>query len=395
MYTWKITKWTSELIISANININEDIKQEIIGILDHIRFCYSKFEKVNQHDDLKLLTSDYLQYGLDGDVTCMLKGLALDEIHKILRSHHSKSHIISFGGDIFGYNTTGTTVEINETNFQIDIQGTYSIFTSGNTDKRGNHIFGCQSGRFITYVVKWDYVNDRSNTLVDIIATKLAANENISKLIKFLREHNVTIWSHVFEFKDSKLTNSVYCASPFFNDYQITTRDRMISKFNEVFRPDRTDASLKYDGEKGNSDLVHEVVQANLDGIYQSELLVYPKFTTDLGTLFEVGRAFSLEKCIIQYDDKLDKYIIITKNLLREVDSQVDSTSDYKFDCNDKSQAILMGYMSNYLSPNHVFYELKGSNDNIMLSVNYNHIEFDKELDNYILIERNKDERDK
>jgi hypothetical protein len=51
--------------------------------------------------------------------------------------------------------------------------------------------------------------------------------------------------------------------------------------------------------------------------------------------------------------------------------------------------------MSNYLSPNHVFYELKGSNDNIMLSVNYNHIEFDKELDNYILIERNKDERDK
>lgn len=383
MYTWKITEWTSELIISADIELTEHIKALILRKLTHIKNCYSKWG--NGKDDLHdCLPKEYVEYGYEGDLTCMLKGLAIDYISKILKDIGSLSHIISFGGDIFAIDVP-SSVSIDGTKFKIEINGTYSIFTSGNTNKRGNHIVGGEENYISTVVVKWNSL-DTNNTLVDILATKLVSKE-IESSNSIANQIDDFGDIHVFNFKDGKLINSVYGASPFFNPDQIAIRDKMVSELLEVFRPDLTESSLKYDGDHGDDSLVNSVVNDNLYGIDKSEYLVFPSRTTDLGTLFEVGVAIGKGKYIIRYDELNDTYIIVASKFNIPV-----MKKKILFDCSDKVNAVSLGYCST-IPWIDIYYELKGSPDNIMLSVNYKHIELIN--GRYERIERDKRARDK
>jgi nucleoside 2-deoxyribosyltransferase len=236
--------------------------------------------------------------------------------------------------------------------------------------------------------VKWREENQIDNILVDILATKFATNEDVAEL-DYIKNDN---YVKALEFmEDGYMINLTYTASPFFNPAQIEMRDKMITCFNQTYRPDQTPSSKLYDGDHGDSNLVEKVVEENIYGIELADCLVYPKDTTDLGTLFEVGRAFANDKFVIQFDG--ESYNIITENIFEKLEINKDQV--YSFDCNKKIQAVLLGYVSEFVDKEHILYELKGARDNIMLSVNYTHIEFDKDQNKYVVIERNKDERDK
>lgn len=372
MYTWKINKWTSELIISADIEIDDVIKKNVLDILDYIETYLSKWGNGQGKDPEYYLSEKLIRYGLNGDLTCMLKGLAIDKISRILSYKFNSSHfVISFGGDIYT-NGVPIRVAIDGTDFFIESNSRCSIFTSGNTEKRGNHIIGGIQGHQHTVIVNWSK-NSISNTLVDILATKSLANEtqSVDELTDiFLRGESIKI----LKFDGEKLLNQTYTASPFFNPIQIEIRDKMVSRFINTFRPDLTDSAKKYDGEGGDDSLVSAVVRDNIIGISESNHLVFPCHTTDLGTLFEVGVAIGINATVIRYNELSDSYTVLACNPDL---SYGDNLNQYPlFDLSDKRSAIMMGYVSaKYNEPKNMLYELKGYPDNIMMSVNHTHVE--------------------
>lgn len=393
MFTWKINKWTSDLLISADIELTDEFKEKVIVILDYIESVYRKKDEGRVPFDKQLIIStDLYKYAYPdktGDYTCMLKGAAIDEIKSLLNKLNSNSYVISFGGDIFCKNSK-LKVKIDNSNFYLIVDGTYSIFTSGNTEKRGHHIIGNDYIYQATVVVKWTKDVGINNTIVDVLATKLVANEILN--IEELEDHIESSNGIVKEFyvnSDGKLENKTYIASPFFNSEQIEIRDKMASKFIAPFRPDLTRSSKRYELNPTGDGYVEAVVEDNISGIKNSEYLVYPMRTTDLGTLFEVGIALGSDKTIVRYNEELDEYYILS-NLNGIV--TFDETKKLLFDCSNKIDAILMGFMSSKCPDKPLYYQLNGCKDNIMLSVKYHHVEL--EGDKYIEYERDKSEKD-
>lgn len=368
--------WTSDLIIKSSIPIDQDSLDSINRNLDYIEKNVStKFGEY--YDTEGILDEKYMKYSVNGDNTCMLKGLAIDCIISILDNNGYDRYLISFGGDIFGRNTRITT-NIGDSKFSVSMNGTFSIFTSGNNGKRGNHIVNSTYNGTNTVVVKWD--DAPNNTLVDILATKGMTDEVINAEFAY---------ASIKLDDNGNLMNSTYCASPFFNSEQESIRDNMISMINNVFRPDCTESSRRFD--EGDNDAVNEVVADNINGIDNSEMLVFPIHTDDLGTLFEVGHAIRLNKCIIKYEEYLDRYVIspfITVNNTVEGDKLL-------FDCSKKSSVISMGYVAGSVSDDQIYYELKGNPDNIMLSTKFNHIEFNNNIGSYVRVSRDPNARDR
>jgi len=387
-YTYKINAWTSELIIKTSINIIElsDITGKINSELDYIRDMYSKYQDEGMKEQGIQSFPEYDAFGIDDDKTCVLKGYFLDVISKYFNSIGIDSYLISFGGDIFSHNVSGK-VKIDNTNFFVDLCGDMSIFTSGNTSKRGNHIIGCDTSGFSTVIVEWSPESRIDNALVDALATKYYAKEQnfVNDITSKISRNNI----HYLNFTESgQLNDNVYCASPFFNPVQIEIRDKMVSKFNNAFRPDLTENSEKYNSDHSNNDLVYNVVDDNINGITNSKYLVFPSLTTDLGTLFEVGHAIAENKPIIRYVENSDEYIIE----FIKFSNNINPNAKYLFDCSKKLDAISIGIVSKFTDKNNIYYTLNGQPDNIMISINYNHIEL---VDNeYKLIERSLDDRD-
>jgi len=389
-YQLELEAWTSTLIIRTPKEISTQGIGRIGDVLHYIDQRVSKFGKGD--DPEKWLPEGYKMFAIDGDNTCMMKGLAIDKIAELLDKSGTEKYIISFGGDTYVKNTR-ITLPIEGTKFAFSLNGCYSVFTSGNTAKRGNHIEGGFEGT-TTIFIKWNY-HTLMNIAVDALATKLHAGDTksstgiLSELMKFYESYGFIELD-----MDGNVITPTYCASPFFNPEQIKIRDNMVSRFTNAFRPDLTDSSKVYDSGDNSAEVVADVVKDNIEGIDNSAFLVFPMRTNDLGTLFEVGKALSLEKCIITYDDKKDRYIIHPKFMQNELYPVGLLTTDkYIFDCSDKLQAISLGLASHVLPSECIYYELKGSPDNIMLSVNYNHVE--KTESGYELIERDLNDRDK
>ena len=100
---------------------------------------------------------DKVRYQLGDDYTCMMKGYLIDSIKKDLINESRDSFIIDFGGDMYLHNVKDRLINIEGTNFNIKLSsGSYSIFTSGNTKKRGDHIIGGNLSEMVTLVVEED-----------------------------------------------------------------------------------------------------------------------------------------------------------------------------------------------------------------------------------------------
>jgi nucleoside 2-deoxyribosyltransferase len=284
-------------------------------------------------------------------------------------------------------------LNINNSNVYIEVDKRTSVFTSGNTKIRGNHIPAGPENKYVTVIYTDSSPHFYCNTLIDYYATKVFAGEDVSAVhandFPFQLRDEVT--ELFFDDITGLISNSTYIASPFFDDDQIMVRDAMESKFENPFRPDLTESSVRYDN--GDDLAVHDVVRENIDGIWNSNLLVYPMDTDDLGTLFEVGLALSLNKRVIRYDHKSDTYTVI----ISDTEIKYKEADKYLFDCRNKDQAIALGYMSNRVDTEKIHYMLNGSPDNIMLSVNFKHVEpvaFGDKIA-FKVIERDLKDRDK
>lgn len=108
----------------------------------------------------------------------------------------------------------------------------------------------------------------------------------------------------------------IYLASPFFNKFEEKVKKDMIEAvencpyftYPTLFNPEDSEVSSEY-GKGGASAkkedrfrLAKAIYLDNIRGIENSSILVYPKWTTDAGTLFEVGFALGLGKKIYRYN---------------------------------------------------------------------------------------------
>lgn len=397
----KMHEWTSDLEIRmSNCLIADEYLVESIkhNVLIPIQEGLSNW-KTGEVGDMPDLYIDKLpqpfrdSLGHNGDLTCMLKGLAIDEIAWYLDFYGVQSYLINFGGDIFGKNTEAI-IKIEGTDFEIDKKGTFSVFTSGNTEKRGDHIIGGPHGLIAVAQCDWRNQIDIKgnkfylNWVMDALATKRVARDQdaISLCHSFLKDH--VLDGRDMEFQDGIFRFQTYCASPFFNQEQVEIRDRMITKFSEVFRPDLTKSSDEF--EAGDNTKALAVVNDNEEGIKLGHYLVYPKNTNDLGTLFEVGYALAHNIIPIQFDEKTNTYRVIARRPRYDISS--DPNKKYLFNCSNKLDAISIGYAAAKVKPSQVFYELKGAQDNLMLSVKYTHVE---DVDGkYQIFKRDENERD-
>jgi nucleoside 2-deoxyribosyltransferase len=392
-YNVEFKAWTSELTINTSCRLSNTDIQYINTVLSNLENIWNKSMKIDDSDNSYAVLKKYLSYGKGDDITCMMKGLAIDIISEYL-SESNESYLINFGGDIYAHNVN-TKVKIRESKFYLDMSGDWSVFTSGNLDSnRGKHIVrydGSTPDIASTVVIRWNPTESKKckekNILADILATKTVAVEVDKYLIIEISRFGVI---DVFNFdKDWRIINQVYCASPFFNKEQVSIRDKMVSAFVNPFRPDLTKSSKRYD--KGEDDAVDDVVDDNIKGINNSYALVFPYRTTDIGTLFEVGYALSIFSPIIEYFDKEDKYII---KFIEIEDFQINNDKRYVVDCSTKRGAILMGrLMRSHKHPNNIYYTLNGAKDNIMVSQLFKHVELKD--GKYVLVKRNKNERDK
>ena len=176
----------------------------------------------------------------------------------------------------------------------------------------------------------------------------------------------------------------VYLASPFFNVFEVAVKGNMIEEVEEefdltdkdLFDPEDSDASQKYGiGEndvspKNKFEFAKAIYLDNVNGIKMCDTLVFPKFTSDLGTLWEVGYAMGLGKKIYRYNflsRKLEsvEYKPIEWKGLVDTDRRIGFTFD----------AVMFGVLaSNEMLSPHLIYSFEkgtGFNDNIMFAANF------------------------
>jgi nucleoside 2-deoxyribosyltransferase len=424
-WVYNLHAWTSDLLIKSDEELPQSAKSYIENMLSDLESKYNEFnctEKSITYIDSNI---NSLAHALQGatlfpgyDVTSAMKGVAIGKIVDYFSTMFTgMRYIISFGGDMYIHNTS-TKVKINRSKFTLDLSDDFdwTVFTSGNTEDRGNHITGCDSNKFVTVVSRHPRFKGVDSVSInfcniDAYATKCAAND-ITSINSKLLESLISNKSHVTwklyfskggnDSNDYSLENQVYCASPFFNEVQVEIRDKMVSRFTDAFRPDLTEESKQYN-ELENYDTVKSVVSSNEKGIVGSDFLVYPSRTTDLGTLYEVGYAIGRDRPVIRYDEELGEYIL---TCLDYVKTQKSLAEKYKirnlkssliFDCSSKVDVINLGYVSStgIVSSDRIYYELNGKPDNIMLSAKFHHVELSDDETELIEYERDKEDKDK
>ena len=163
-----------------------------------------------------------------------------------------------------------------------------------------------------------------------------------------------------------------YTASPFWTRYEILVKKRMIARIKEqgmkVLDPEVC-GNLSQDDYDDKFNTAKQIFLNNIVEIDRCDCLVFPRFTNDLGTLYEIGRAAALGKTIWRYDFLSDTVECLgTKDLTIEQymeDEMVEVCID------NTHKAVLFGYLSAKLPSEKLIYSLKGGLDNLMLSVNY------------------------
>lgn len=143
---------------------------------------------------------------------------------------------------------------------------------------------------------------------------------------------------------------NIYIASPFFNSWDNMVRLKMIKetkrKFprEQLFRPNATWCSFLYRFFHSKF-LAKRIYNENLRHLTNAAILVFPKYTTDLGTLFEIGLAISKGIAVYRYDYFTNKLEILNTNM-EELISLCDKVKDSNglvLDCSKPPLAITMG----------------------------------------------------
>jgi hypothetical protein len=158
--------------------------------------------------------------------------------------------------------------------------------------------------------------------------------------------------------------------------------DKVIATWGkEVFRPDLTESSKSYDKSPG-IELGQQIYDDNVNHIVDSNRLVFPMGTNDVGTLFEVGVALNLRKEIWGYTDADDDL-----HLLSDPANQISPGEDlglFKFQketliqVESLNSAVLLGY--NYDCKHNMYYVLGlDVNDNLMLRFMATRVKFNSE----------------
>jgi nucleoside 2-deoxyribosyltransferase len=328
---------------------------------------------------------DFITYKFDGtiaslDFTGLLKGLAMQVISNSIKSD---KFLISFGHDIYARNWDKITIKITN-KFSIEAQDSFVCFTSGNNKERGDHIRVVSSiNSSITSATYYKQLINSNNYLECIIADMKATKH-------FSTQAND---EHIY-FTDNStgklvFTEKVYCASPFFCDYDRAVRDKMIEAIPKhlVFRPDATKSSKKFSKvlakgqSKKNAKVALKVFKDNVDHISRSDILVFPKYTNDLGTLMEVGIALGRVK-ILRYNYLNDTYTKVCDYL---DNISIDTSTMYSFTDKVRQKGVLLGFdYSTNSGDRDIYYHLAGNPDNIMLSESS--IRYDKCDDKYVKV---------
>ena len=187
----------------------------------------------------------------------------------------------------------------------------------------------------------------------------------------------------------------IYVASPFFNEFERTVKSMMYSRLKldtedlsvaeevDFLEPESTEASKKFAVTTENSEreeLAKEVFKENLRMINECNLLVFPRYTDDIGTLFEVGYAMGLRKDIARFDYLSQKFESI--NYKRKIPKEVWVNSRVLID--GVISAVRFGYLAHMSEMNpkiELSYILKeGIKDNIMFSANWKRYDGDGNL---------------
>jgi hypothetical protein len=198
MNSYSCQLFTSKLSILSKENISKT-KENIEGAIkwaSHETFKYSPFNKDNSLTSPEAvddaiwrvavrecididIVSDFVHYRKDGgvDFTGLLKGYFMNLLYPQLKiTCGLDSFIIDFGGDILGHNALEMTIvngEINNSNWSETVSGNFVCFTSGNTERRGNHIQGDGVVKVATVII-----DDCLPITADIIATKSVAEQD-------------------------------------------------------------------------------------------------------------------------------------------------------------------------------------------------------------------------
>ena len=170
----------------------------------------------------------------------------------------------------------------------------------------------------------------------------------------------------------------IYIASPFFNRFEVMVRDMMIEAVHGIgesaFSPACTDSSMAYSKTidlKERKGLAENIFQENLIHLRHCSKLIFPKFTTDLGTLFEIGYFMALGKPIMRYNYLSQK--------IEEVEYKPEPFSSCPIEYITlfrTKDAVLFGYLAG-LGYSPKYYIPDGKMDNIMFSVNFTRVDIE------------------
>ena len=167
-----------------------------------------------------------------------------------------------------------------------------------------------------------------------------------------------------------------YTASPFWTRYEKTVKAFMLEATKglgyEINDPEKF-GLLVTDGDRYKHACA--IFKSNVDELKSSDCLVFPRYTTDLGTLFEVGYALGLGKPILRYEFLADKCTEL-RPLKRELPPQWVNHERVTIHIESQTDAVLFGLAAAKL-PNakeQLCYSLKGNKDNLMLSANFSYM---------------------
>lgn len=184
------------------------------------------------------------------------------------------------------------------------------------------------------------------------------------------------------------MSERIYIASPFFNQFEVKVRDNMEKKVRETFpnfeiiRPDLSKNSKGYALADSNErfEKAKLVYADNINDIESASILVFPRWTEDLGTNFEIGYAIACSikdsnKKIYRYDYLSDNLIEVDHDEIKHIAEAMLSLkdninfSDYIIKLKSPSHVVLFGILAGFeLNP---IYEIESGADNIMLAAKF------------------------
>lgn len=342
--------WTS--ILEYPESLKELMEEFIDSIKDKIEFFPTSMVTLIKDEDLKDDPAFHWRSDKIIDHTCVAKGWFIRKFTIFVQERLGelpKDFIVNFGGDIYSRTRNEETVVGSKyhSNLKFLIRKGGCVFCSTNRERK-EHIPDA------VYDVSYSF-NLTNPFFSDKFATIGLTGKNSNNSLVFL---------------DKYIANETYIASPFFCSTDVEIRDRMVLGFTNYIRPDLLNPNIEGDLHK-DKDLAQKIKDDNLSAIDKCSVLVFPKNTTDLGTLFEVGYAIRKNKMILRYDYTKDIYESIVNPIVPRILSD-----SYVLDLNKLGSGIVLGYHYD----KSLKYFLGSSRDNIML---INNILVDKPIELY------------